>query len=73
MTQKERIIDFLETGRKLDRLNSWYELGILELPARIHELRAEGYPIVTKLVPVENRYGEKVKVAEYSMEVTSAA
>ena len=47
MTQKDRILDYLKSGQTLTRLNSWEELGILEAPARISELRAEGHEIVT--------------------------
>jgi hypothetical protein len=65
MTQKERILDYLREGRTLTRLNSWSELGIIEAPARISELRAEGHEIHTKMVVVRNRYGEAVKVAHW--------
>lgn len=65
--QKERILRFLQSGHKLTRLVSWSRLGVLEAPARISELRAEGHPIRTKMIRVQNRYGEKVSIAEWSM------
>lgn len=68
MNQKERILHFLQTGNKLTRLISWSRLGVLEAPARISELRAEGHPIKTKMRTVQNRYGEKVSIAEWSIE-----
>jgi len=49
----------------LTRLNSWDDLGILEAPARVSELRAKGHPIETKLRQVVNRYGDKVTIAEW--------
>jgi hypothetical protein len=67
-TQKDRILDFLKSGRKLNRLISWSRLGVLEAPARISELRAEGHPIKTKMLTVHNRFGEKVSIAEWSIE-----
>lgn len=67
MNQKQRIKDYLESGKILTRLNSWSELGILECPARISELRAEGFDIKTKMISVTNRYNEKVRVAEWSI------
>lgn len=67
MSQKQRIKEYLESGKILTRLNSWSELGILECPARISELRAEGHNIKTKMISVKNRYNEKVRVAEWSM------
>ena len=65
MTQKERILKYLESGKTLTRLNSWNELGVLEAPARISELRQEGYPIRTEMYTVQNRYGERVRVAKW--------
>lgn len=65
-SQKERIRAYLESGKTLTRLNAWSELGILECPARLSEMRAEGYPVKTKMITVTNRYGEAVRVAERS-------
>ena len=67
MNQKERILHYLKQGQTLNRLVSWSRLGVLEAPARISELRAEGHPIKTKMRTVPNRYGEKVSIAEWSM------
>ena len=68
MNQQERILDYLKKGGVLTRLNSWDKLGILEAPARICELRQKGWPIETRMKTVTNRYGEKVRVAEWRME-----
>ena len=65
--QKQRILRFLQSGNKLTRLISWSRLGVLEAPARISELRAEGHPIKTEMIKYQNRYGEKVSIAEWSM------
>ncbi len=70
MTQKERILDYLREGNTINRLQGWDILGVIELPARISELRREGYQIETKMIQVFNRYKEKVSVAEWSMETT---
>ncbi len=67
MTQQERILDYLQSGNTLTRLNAWEQLGILEAPARISELRTKGHAIKTKMVIVKNRYGEKVGIAEWAM------
>ena len=65
MTQAERILEHLQSGKVLNRLNSWSDLGILEAPARVSELRAMGHPIETKRRQVLNRYGDKVTIAEW--------
>ncbi len=69
MTQKKRILDYLKSGKLLTRLNSWSELGVLEAPARISELRQDGWPIETEMYAVENRYGETVRVARWFLRV----
>lgn len=64
-SQSELIRSYLESGKTLTRLNAWSELGILEAPARISELRSCGYLISTTMIRVFNRYGEPVRVAEW--------
>ena len=67
MNQAQRIEEYLNTGKSLTRLDSWSELGILEAPARISELRAKGINIKTEMIPVKNRYNETVRVARWSL------
>ena len=69
MTQKDRIIDYLQSGQTLTRLNSWDKLGVIETPARISELRADGWPIRTTMHTVHNRFGEKVSIAKWHLDV----
>ena len=63
MSQQKRLLAWLKSGKTLTRLSAWDDLGILEAPARISELRAQGYNISTEMVPVINRYGEAVRIA----------
>ncbi|MDB4261377.1 helix-turn-helix domain-containing protein [bacterium] len=67
MNQADRMLEHLQAGKTINRLDCWNELGILEGPARICELRARGHDIKTKMVPVINRYGDPVRVANWSM------
>ena len=48
MTQKDRVLKYLKSGKTINRLQGWDRLGILELPARISELRDEGHKIRTR-------------------------
>ena len=68
MTQKDRVLAYLEAGHVLTRLNAWDKLGVIETPARISELRAAGHPIKTTMHTVQNRFGEAVRIAKWSME-----
>ena len=65
MSQKDRVLQYLKQGKALTRLNAWDELGVIETPARISELRHEGHQIQTAMKPVINRYGEAVRIAEW--------
>lgn len=70
-SQRERLVSFFDSGKTLTRLTAWSELGILEAPARISELRSSNYPIVTNMITVTNRYGESVRVAEWRKQEVS--
>lgn len=65
MSQKDRVLQYLKQGKVLTRLNAWDELGVIETPARIHELRSEGHDIQSTRKQVLNRYGETVNIAEW--------
>jgi len=65
MSQKKRILNYLKSGKVLTRLNAWHEIGCIETPARISELRLDGHNITTTMKSVVNRYGENVRVAEW--------
>lgn len=66
-TQCDRLLRWLESGRSITPLQSWTELGIYRLGARVWDLRKQGYPIVKKIMPVKNSYGETCHVASYWM------
>jgi hypothetical protein len=67
MTQKQRLLAHLKR-KKITRLEAWTSLGILELASRVGELKADSHIIHTRMKPVYNRFGEKVRIAEYSLE-----
>ena len=67
LKQKDIILEWLESGNSLTRLTAWEELGILEAPARISELRKEGHEIETDKVQVSNRHGHTVTVARWKL------
>jgi len=67
-TQAQRLLDHLEQGRTLTRLQSFNQLGIVELSARVIDLENLGHTIARERVKVTNRFGEKVSVMEYRLE-----
>ena len=68
-TQGDRLLEYVQAGNSLMRLEAWSMLGIIEAPARISELKAKGHNIKTEMVTVKNRYGESVRIASWSMYV----
>lgn len=66
MTQNERIEKALRKG-PLTRLQAINRFGVLNLWARVAELRQRGLSIKSERVSVKNRYGERTTVARYRM------
>lgn len=69
MSQKTRVLHWLQEGKTLTRLQALTELGIFELASRILELKQDGHKIKSESITVQNRWGEKCRVAQYWMEV----
>ena len=65
MTQKQRLLTYLEQGNKINPLKAWQELGIYRLASRIRDLRKEGNEIKDEWLEVPNRYGEFLRVKQY--------
>jgi hypothetical protein len=65
MTQREYILDQLLAGRKITRLDIFNEIWCFKLPARICELRQEGYNIKTKMIHLTNANNQKKCFARY--------
>lgn len=63
VSQKERIILWFEKHETLTRLEAFTELGIFEAPARICELKKDGYEITTTIENGISSYGYPFKSA----------
>tara|TARA_B100000768_G_scaffold22125_1_gene19691 strand:+ start:819 stop:1052 length:234 start_codon:yes stop_codon:yes gene_type:complete len=59
------MLEYLEDGKMLTRMEALTELGIMNPTARISEMRANGVPVVTRMIGVYNRWDTKVKVAQW--------
>ena len=65
--QRYRILRYMLDFGSITRAEAFTELGIVEAPARIVELKKEGYIIITDTVYGKNRYGEPVHWARWSL------
>lgn len=68
MTQHERIIRHLSSGKPLSQAEAFTEYGIGRLSSRICELRKLGYKIRSEYVVQKNRYGEPVSFVRYYLD-----
>ena len=67
-TQNDRIIEYIDQFGSITQLEALRDLGVMRLASRISDLRRLGYPIISDIETVKNRYGEKCHVKRYSME-----
>ena len=67
MTQKDRILEYLKSGKTLTRWIGLMDLGIWETPARICDLKSDGHNIITKLKSGFNQRNEPIVFAEWTM------
>lgn len=67
-TQNERILEYMEKFGSITQLQALSDLGVMRLASRISDLRRLGYPIVSEIETVTNRFGEKVHIKRYRME-----
>ena len=66
-TQEQRILNHLQRYHKITPIKAWNSYGVYRLSDVILKLRRQGYPIETNRVNVKNRFGEKCRVAEYTL------
>lgn len=68
MTQKENILNHIKTYGSVTNIELMTRYGIMHPTARISELRKKGFKIVAELKDTQNKYGEKIKIAVYTLE-----
>ena len=67
-TQNERILDYIAEFGSITQLDALTDLGVMRLASRISDLKRLGYPIVSEIETVNNRFGEKCHIKRYRME-----
>ena len=66
-TQNERILEYMEEFGSITQLEALKEIGCMRLASRISDLKRLGYPIVSEIETVTNRFGEKCHIKRYRM------
>lgn len=67
MSDKERVLGWLMTGKPITPREAYDELGCYRLGARIYDLRAEGYQIDTQMIETTDRHGERCRYGQYRL------
>lgn len=65
MNQTEKVLDYLKKHGTITTYESYIKLKITRLPARINELRNQGYDIPGEMETAVNQDGERVKFKRY--------
>ena len=66
-TQEERVLDWMKRKGEITSAIAYDELGIIQLPKRIWNVKRMGYTIKTEWREGKNRFGDKVRFCEYSL------
>ena len=73
LTQKDKILRHLNEVGSINPLQALREYSIMRLATRVWELKDEGYNISTTMKSSTNRFGEKVRYAEYELKIEGNA
>lgn len=66
-TQVERVLQYLQDFGSITRIQAMQDLGIMNIGARISELRQSGVAIKSTYIKCKNRYGEQTKYCKYTL------
>ena len=67
LTQCQRIIDYMERFGSISSFEAFTDLGIVRLASRIHDLKGQGYNIISETKTSKNRFGETVSFKVYRL------
>ena len=71
--QCKRVLDYIKSHGSITSAEAMAELGVYRLASRINDLRRCGIEIRREMVTVVNRWGEKTRIARYSLVEEAAA
>ena len=66
-TQEEKVLNWIKSKGEITSAIAYNELGIIQLPNRIWNLKRMGYTIKTEWREGKNRFGDKVLFCAYSL------
>ena len=70
--QTTRVLDYILEFGSITQLEAIRDLGVMRLASRISDLKKQGVPIRSEMVPVSNKFDEVCHVKRYSLEKEAA-
>lgn len=64
-TQKQAVLEWLQTGAGITSMEAFRELGVTRLSAIIFNLKHKGYNIETVMCEGRDRFGSPMRFARY--------
>lgn len=68
MNDRTQVLNYMKRYGSITRIEALSEIGTINLPDKIYQLKREGYAIRTENVKVRRRNGKLVTVARYFLE-----
>lgn len=68
VTQAQRILDYIEEFGSITQMDALKDLGVMRLASRISDLKRQGYPILSKMETVKNRFDENCYIKRYYLQ-----
>lgn len=66
-TQAARVLKYMEVFGGITQIEALNVLGVMRLASRISELKKQGVPVTSEIVPVKNRFQETCYIKKYSL------
>lgn len=66
-TQQQRVYDYMKRFGSITSLQAFADLGVTRLADVIFKLKKAGVLITTEMVDAQNRFGDPVRHARYSL------
>lgn len=66
-TQCQRIIDYMTKFGSISTIEAFNDLGVARLASRIHDLKSQGYSIISETKTGRNRFGELTSFKVYRL------
>lgn len=67
LTQKQKVFRHLNQIGPLTPVQAFFDYSIMRLAAIVFDLKDDGYEIETTILKSENKFGEPVNYAQYTL------